>query len=689
MPRGRGKRGVASWSKKYKKGDYNIEFDEDMQPVGINASRFMSWLGTKCRLDFSYHIDTKNFEKQKWEDLWSETKKLWNIPNDNPKSLVLKKAKRICTNWRSYLVKQFVKVGETPFHKYTYLKDEHWDEFVAEKTSNAFLIKSEKAKASARANKDFPRVGRAGFMGLKPTFDTRWRQLVASYPYLGSIKDPRSIKWVVARAKRNPQTKLYEIEQNMHATVKKLALEERQMIKDGSYFEARDDPITRVLGPEHGGRTRTVSDVIGRTMVHRGLFKRARQQNQNNVLTMQARTDVGVDASPGFRGSSCASGRSCTNYPIIEDLEKDITEIGLKIGKLEAEIKLLEDEQKVIEVKLSKFGDIRDQILSDGTHCSTGKNKIIERLESKRDCAAALVTKHLKLMREENHHGLMGNIIGIVALLGTASTFELSRLFAEYLGDQMLAVVCKYYKDVRLLESYRTNGKLNPELALHLFARELGQSINSRFHVLCIEDIRACKAKKDVHGNLLFRTPTLSDGSIPVGFLGYAVNMIKIDVDHLDTKTDSGCGLRETLFYRLFGKTQVYKTREDMIRAIPCIKCGAVSLEGGIFRGNGAVSLGCLEPDIIFPVVPARNELLSENDIRSYKDLKLKLKETVGELVKKRKSLQSGLKRFRKRRDLYAKYLTRDPSEGSMICYEETATPIFYAGETCVYTSLN
>lgn len=64
------------------------------------------------------------------------------------------------------------------------------------------------------------------------------------------------------------------------------------------------------------------------------------------------------------------------------------------------------------------------------------------------------------------------------------------RLFAEYLGDQMLAVVCKHYDDLRLLEGYDKKGRLNPDFALHMFARELGQSINGRYHVLCIEDIR-------------------------------------------------------------------------------------------------------------------------------------------------------------------------------------------------------
>lgn len=98
----------------------------------------------------------------------------------------------------------------------------------------------------------------------------------------------------------------------------------------------------------------------------------------------------------------------------------------------------------------------------------------------------------------------------------------------------------------------------------------------------------------DPQRKLLLQDPTLQNGKSPPGFLGYAVNMIYIDVHHLHTRT-AGKGLRETLFYRLFGKLQVYETREHMrkAQANSCIHNGAVSLDGGIMRGNGLLTLGC------------------------------------------------------------------------------------------------
>lgn len=96
----------------------------------------------------------------------------------------------------------------------------------------------------------------------------------------------------------------------------------------------------------------------------------------------------------------------------------------------------------------------------------------------------------------------------------------------------------------------------------------------------------------DPQRRLLLPDPTLPNGKIPPGFSGYAVNMIYMDASHLYTRTSRGKGLRETLFYHLLGEVQVYRTRETMGKALECIHDGAVSLDGGIIRKDGVISLG-------------------------------------------------------------------------------------------------
>uniref|UniRef100_A0A251T393 DUF8039 domain-containing protein n=1 Tax=Helianthus annuus TaxID=4232 RepID=A0A251T393_HELAN len=82
---------------------------------------------------------------------------------------------------------------------------------------------------------------------------------------------------------KNPETNLFELASDSHETIERLVRTEREMIEDGSYFAGNDDPIVRIMGREHGGRTRAVSEVIGSTHVYGGLFnsskKRARSGN--------------------------------------------------------------------------------------------------------------------------------------------------------------------------------------------------------------------------------------------------------------------------------------------------------------------------------------------------------------------------------------------------------------------------
>lgn len=86
--------------------------------------------------------------------------------------------------------------------------------------------------------------------------------------------------------------------------------------------------------------------------------------------------------------------------------------------------------------------------------------------------------------------------------------------------------------------------------------------------------------------------PKLPNGKCPSGFVDFAVNMINLESRNLSYLTTSGHGLRETLFYSLFSRLQVYRTRPEMLRALSCIHDGAVSLDGGMIKKSGLFSLG-------------------------------------------------------------------------------------------------
>lgn len=191
---------------------------------------------------------------------------------------------------------------------------------------------------------------------------------------------------------------------------------------------------------------------------------------------------------------------------------------------------------------------------------------------------------------------LSDDVLGVVAELGKVDDSVLSSLLSEYLGTEtMLAIVCKTYNGVKSLEKYDKEGCINKTSGLHGFGTSLGKTLEGRFNVISLETLRPYAGNfvaNDPQKRLDIPNPRLPNGDCPPGFIGYAVNMINIDRTYLFFLTASGYGLRETLFYSLFSCLQIYKTRTEMLQAVPCITDGALSLDGGIIKRSGLFCLG-------------------------------------------------------------------------------------------------
>ncbi|KAK9122118.1 hypothetical protein Syun_019735 [Stephania yunnanensis] len=99
-------------------------------------------------------------------------------------------------------------------------------------------------------------------------------------------------------------------------------------------------------------------------------------------------------------------------------------------------------------------------------------------------------------------------------------------------------------------------------------------------------------AAGDPQKKLALPKPRLPNGTCPSRFIDFAVNMINVEIANSSCLTASGLGLRETSFYSLFSRLQVYKTRTDMMSALPGICDGALSLDGGMIKRTGFFSLG-------------------------------------------------------------------------------------------------
>ncbi|XP_062074870.1 protein DEFECTIVE IN MERISTEM SILENCING 3-like [Humulus lupulus] len=303
------------------------------------------------------------------------------------------------------------------------------------------------------------------------------------------------------------------------------------------------------------------------------------------------------------------------------------------------------------------------QITCFSNHLST-KEEVMENIEKIGNSAAAVlcnISRIIPFQEQEDH--LMKDIIGVVALLGRVHSRRLSRILSKYLGaDQMLAVVARSFETAILLEKYKQTGEVDRCHGLHVEAAILDKFIDGRFIVMCFDNISPFRGgvKSGSQRKLALSRPRLIDGTIPKGFLGFAVNRIDLDEDMLSIKNNSGHGLRETLFYHLLGQLHVYETGEDMLAARACIEHGSVSLDGGILKGNSVISFGFIsDPGVCFQVVTTNNEMLHyQENLKLLKEKKKSelrtINDEIEQVMKKRSKV---LTKFEKIKSEFNKFM--------------------------------
>ncbi|XP_017973164.1 PREDICTED: uncharacterized protein LOC18605777 isoform X4 [Theobroma cacao] len=346
-----------------------------------------------------------------------------------------------------------------------------------------------------------------------------------------------------------------------------------------------------------------------------------------------------------------------------KELEDEVCKYGERIAKWEHLLETLDCRKASIERYVSGLqASLEPNLINNLDSLSTKEEMMIRIKERDHSAASVLCSLAQKLPFQEPWMDVIEGLVGVVVLLGTVCTSKLSRILAEYLGeDQMLAVVCKSYTAARALEKYEHNGKVDWKLGLHAEATALGKSISGRFLVVCLEDIRPYPGLievSDPQRKLALPDPRLPTGNTPPGFIGYAVNMVNIDHPHLENLTTAGHGLRETLFYRLFSKLQVYETREHMENARACIKHSAISLDGGILRKNGIISLGYRNPEIHFPVQMHVSQQHKEI-MEQIKKMKLELRSILQHIERISENHAKASKKFNKRKMKLEKCMDR------------------------------
>ncbi|XP_015888725.3 protein DEFECTIVE IN MERISTEM SILENCING 3 isoform X1 [Ziziphus jujuba] len=283
-----------------------------------------------------------------------------------------------------------------------------------------------------------------------------------------------------------------------------------------------------------------------------------------------------------------------------------------------------------LQVSLVKYHSTNEAGTENKNGASHNEEETMEQiLRQEKSAAGILCQLNSQHASQALNSAFSKDVLGIVANLARVDDDNLSRLLSEYLGlETMLAIVCRTYEGVKALEKYDGEGTINSSSGLHGLGSSIGKKIKGRFVVICLEDLRHYVGgfiADDPQKKLALPKPRLPNGECPDGFVDYAVNIISLESRNLTCLTGTGHGLRETLFYNLFSRLQIYKTRTEMLVALPCIHDGALSLDGGMIKKSGIFALGSRKDmEVKFPVITGESDvpasyIKTENTIRMLK----------------------------------------------------------------------
>ncbi|KAJ6411008.1 hypothetical protein OIU84_007708 [Salix udensis] len=364
-------------------------------------------------------------------------------------------------------------------------------------------------------------------------------------------------------------------------------------------------------------------------------------------------------------------------------LQEDLHVLGMKIKHHEDNIKFLKSHKNKLDdsildlqVTLGKYHSSTLPNNENNAHSSNqSEDETMEQiLQHEKSAAGILCRLKTNHGTQISHPSFTNDVLGVVATLGKVDDDNLGRLFSEYLGvETMLAIVCKTYEGVKALETYDNEGQINKDFGLHGLSASIGKELDGRFLVFCLENLRPYCGEfvvDDPQRKLDLLKPKLPNGECPPGFIGFAVNMINVEFTNLFFLTGSGYGLRETLFYNLFSRLQVYKTRKDMVLAIPCISDGAISLDGGMMKGTGIFSLGNRNNvDVRFPVLSVTSTL-PDNYIdteKQLKEIKWKREKMLEDIKREQALLDAAKQSFERKKEEFVNFLAQSSAYASQM----------------------
>ncbi|CAH2064714.1 unnamed protein product [Thlaspi arvense] len=352
-------------------------------------------------------------------------------------------------------------------------------------------------------------------------------------------------------------------------------------------------------------------------------------------------------------------------------LQSDLEAMGSKLKQHEDNLNFLKSQKNKLDESIIDLQVHMSKLHSadtPGTVNHQGEDINEQILRHENSAAGVLCLVQSRHGTQASQLMTIKGVVGVVAKLGKVNDEKLSQVMADYLGTRsMLALVCKDYDGVKGLEIYDNQGNVDRNAGLHGLGSSIGRTIEDPFDAICLESLRPYPGRHiadDPQRRLDLLKPKLPNGEHPHGFLGFAVNMIHIDPAYLLCVTPYGYGLRETLFYSVFSRLQVYRTRVDMMNALPLISDGAISLDGGIMRTGGIFTLGSRDAVSVRFAKPAASRAMdnySEAE-RQMKELKWKKDKMIDDIKREQVLRDHVTYQFSKKKEEFVKFLAESSS---------------------------
>ncbi|KAA0060814.1 putative serine/threonine-protein kinase nek2 [Cucumis melo var. makuwa] len=295
-----------------------VRYNEDGAPIGENGAKLKSFIGSATH----YHVPITYMS---WKSVPAELKdKIFTtveaafVIDPRSRKNVLQTAGISFRQFKNWLTTKYIiphkdepQLLQVPPEKYSFIEQNHWEEFVRSRLSETFQEKRKLQQDRRSKNKYNHRISRKGYANLKEEMKGGSNEVYVD----------RAKMWKKARVNKQGQYDNDDIQQVVHK------IDEISMNTDSSSVNRHcsNDVLTQALGTkEHNGRVRGVGGYVTPTTYFHSVKKTSKDEANILVENEELRRRVSeLEAQIRSNLSTPLSAHgSCSRPIVLEGIEE-------------------------------------------------------------------------------------------------------------------------------------------------------------------------------------------------------------------------------------------------------------------------------------------------------------------------------------------------------------------------------